>query len=136
MTGNPIPNIYRPFHENSGSWFRWGAAHASPAEYVELFRYTVEYLRDVKGVHNFLYAYSPGGGYGGMAYPSPAGTSARVVTIPFADWRPAPWDTANAHRRITAEDLKGLSQFTTFINQVPGNPVGSGSSLLDDIRAS
>ncbi|MFD1146645.1 glycosyl hydrolase [Saccharothrix hoggarensis] len=64
--GNPIPMIYRPFHENSGSWFWWGAAHASPAEYVELFRYTVEYLRDVKDVHNFLYAYSPGGGYGGV----------------------------------------------------------------------
>ncbi|WP_051772480.1 glycosyl hydrolase [Saccharothrix sp. NRRL B-16314] len=64
--GNPIPMIYRPFHENSGSWFWWGAAHASPAKYVELFRYTVEYLRDVKDVHNFLYAYSPGGGYGGV----------------------------------------------------------------------
>lgn len=65
--GNPIPMIYRPFHENAGSWFWWGAAHASAAEYVELFRYTVEYLRDVKGVHNFLYAYSPGGGFGGVA---------------------------------------------------------------------
>ncbi|MER5264152.1 glycosyl hydrolase [Actinosynnema sp. NPDC002837] len=64
--GNPIPMIYRPFHENSGSWFWWGAAHASPAKYVELFRYTVEYLRDVKDVHNFLYAYSPGGGFGGV----------------------------------------------------------------------
>ncbi|GAB2983233.1 glycosyl hydrolase [Saccharothrix stipae] len=64
--GNPIPMIYRPFHENSGSWFWWGAAHASPAKYIELFRYTVEYLRDVKDVHNFLYAYSPGGGYGGV----------------------------------------------------------------------
>jgi mannan endo-1,4-beta-mannosidase len=64
--GNPIPMIYRPFHENSGSWFWWGAAHASPAKYVELFRYTVEYLRDVKDVHNFLYSYSPGGGFGGV----------------------------------------------------------------------
>ncbi|MGK5501224.1 glycosyl hydrolase [Streptomyces sp. URMC 125] len=63
--GDPIPMIYRPFHENSGSWFWWGAAHASPAEYVELFRYTVEYLRDTRNVHNLLYAYSPGGGFGG-----------------------------------------------------------------------
>ncbi|MFJ8546432.1 glycosyl hydrolase [Streptomyces sp. NPDC093586] len=63
--GAPIPVIFRPFHENSGSWFWWGAAHASPSQYVELWRYTVEYLRDTKGVHNFLYAYGPGGGYGG-----------------------------------------------------------------------
>ncbi|CAL9372566.1 hypothetical protein SUDANB176_00899 [Streptomyces sp. enrichment culture] len=63
--GDPIPVIFRPFHENSGSWFWWGAAHASPSQYVELWRYTVEYLRDTKDVHNFLYAYAPGGGYGG-----------------------------------------------------------------------
>ncbi|MET9775588.1 glycosyl hydrolase [Streptomyces sp. NPDC006367] len=63
--GAPIPVIFRPFHENSGSWFWWGAAHASPSQYVELWRYTVEYLRDTKDVHNFLYAYGPGGGYGG-----------------------------------------------------------------------
>ncbi|MFD5291446.1 glycosyl hydrolase [Streptomyces rochei] len=63
--GNPIPVVFRPFHENSGSWFWWGAAHASPSQYIELWRYTVEYLRDTKHVHNFLYAYSPGGGYGG-----------------------------------------------------------------------
>lgn len=63
--GRPIPMIFRPFHENSGSWFWWGAAHASSAQYVELFRYPVEYLRDTKDVHNFLYAYSPGGSYGG-----------------------------------------------------------------------
>lgn len=63
--GNPIPVIFRPWHENAGSWFWWGAAFGSPGEYQELFRFTVEYLRDVKGVHNFLYAFSPGGGFGG-----------------------------------------------------------------------
>lgn len=62
--GNPIPVIYRPFHEQSGSWFWWGAAFTTKDEYREIFRYTVEYLRDIKGVRNFLYAYSPGGGFG------------------------------------------------------------------------
>ena len=65
--GEAIPLVFRPFHENAGSWFWWGAAHASAAEYIELFRYTVEYLRDEKGVHNFLYAYSPGGGFSGTS---------------------------------------------------------------------
>lgn len=63
--GNLIPIIFRPWHENAGSWFWWGAAFGSPGEYQELFRYTVEYLRDVRGVHNLLYAFSPGGGFGG-----------------------------------------------------------------------
>lgn len=64
--GDLIPIIFRPWHENAGSWFWWGAAHATPGEFVELWRYTVEYLRDTKGVRNFLYAYSPGGSFGGV----------------------------------------------------------------------
>ena len=63
--GNLIPIIFRPFHENTGSWFWWGAAHATQGEYKEIFRYTVEYLRDTKGVSNLLYAYSPNGSFGG-----------------------------------------------------------------------
>ncbi len=57
--GTPIPVILRLFHENTGSWFWWGAAHCSAAEYKTLYRFTVEYLRDLKGVHQVLYAYSP-----------------------------------------------------------------------------
>ena len=56
-----VPVICRLFHENDGSWFWWGASYCSPAQYKNLYRYTVEYLRDQKGIHNFLYAYSPGG---------------------------------------------------------------------------
>ena len=65
--GNLIPIVFRPWHENAGSWFWWGAAFGSPGEYKELYRYTVEYLRDLKGVSNFLYAFSPGSGFGGNA---------------------------------------------------------------------
>jgi mannan endo-1,4-beta-mannosidase len=54
-----VPVIFRPFHEMSGGWFWWGAAHAKPEDFQSLWRFTVEYLRDRKGVHNVLYAYSP-----------------------------------------------------------------------------
>ncbi|MDK6797490.1 glycosyl hydrolase, partial [Escherichia coli] len=47
--GTPIPIIFRPLHENLGTWFWWGATHASTAEFKELFRYIVNYLRDIKG---------------------------------------------------------------------------------------
>lgn len=63
--GNLVPIIFRPLHENNGSWFWWGAGHASASAYINLYRYTVEYLRDIKGVHNFLYAYSPNASFGG-----------------------------------------------------------------------
>ncbi|GGX49105.1 glycosyl hydrolase [Saccharospirillum salsuginis] len=57
--GRPIPVIFRVLHENTGSWFWWGAAQSTPSQYKNLYRFTVEYLRDIKGVHNLLYAYSP-----------------------------------------------------------------------------
>ncbi|MCW3793040.1 glycosyl hydrolase [Paenibacillus sp. LS1] len=63
--GNDIPVIFRPFHENNGNWFWWGAAFTSKEQYVQLYRYTVEYLRDTKGVDNFLYVFSPNGFFSG-----------------------------------------------------------------------
>lgn len=62
-SGRPIPIVFRPFHEHSGDWFWWGIGGehptASPEEYVELWRFTVEYLTGVAGLHNLLYAISP-----------------------------------------------------------------------------
>lgn len=56
--GEPIPVIFRMYHEHTGAWFWWGAKQCTPDEYNELFRMTVRYLRDVKNVHNILYAFS------------------------------------------------------------------------------
>lgn len=56
--GQTIPVLFRPFHEHTGSWFWWGANHCSPEEYIKLWRFTVDYLKNKKGVHNLLYAYS------------------------------------------------------------------------------
>ena len=53
-----IPVVFRPFHEHTGGWFWWGAGHLSPEEYVALWRFTVEYLRDEQDLHHLLYAYS------------------------------------------------------------------------------
>jgi mannan endo-1,4-beta-mannosidase len=58
----PIPVIFRPWHEMSGGWFWWGVPHTKSDEFQRLWQYTVTYLRDVKGLHNLLYAYSPNAG--------------------------------------------------------------------------
>ncbi|MCB0534322.1 MAG: beta-mannosidase [Saprospiraceae bacterium] len=55
----PIPVIFRPWHEHTGHWFWWGAMSCTPEEYKTLYRFTVDYLRNEKDVHNVLYAYSP-----------------------------------------------------------------------------
>lgn len=57
--GKLVPMIFRPFHEFDGGWFWWGAPHCTKEEFVSLWRFTVSYLRDSVGVHNFIYAFSP-----------------------------------------------------------------------------
>jgi len=57
--GRPIPVIFRPYHEHNGDWFWWGRKSCSEEEYIALFRFTVEFLRDSLQVHQLLYAISP-----------------------------------------------------------------------------
>lgn len=65
--GRLIPIIFRPFHEQDGDWFWWGKTHCTAQQYIDLYRYTVTYLRDELGVHNFLYCWSPGGNFNNLA---------------------------------------------------------------------
>jgi mannan endo-1,4-beta-mannosidase len=56
--GELIPVVFRPFHEMTGGWFWWGTRSCSPAQYKEIFRYTIDYLRHEKGMHQLIIAYS------------------------------------------------------------------------------
>lgn len=56
--GNPIPVLWRPFHENTGTWFWWGVKSASDAEYKELYRFSLDYLKNEKGLHNLISVYN------------------------------------------------------------------------------
>jgi len=57
--GKLIPIIFRPFHEHTQTWSWWGASCTTQAEFINLWKFTVTYLRDTKGVHQFIYAISP-----------------------------------------------------------------------------
>jgi mannan endo-1,4-beta-mannosidase len=57
--GTIVPMIFRPYHEFDGGWFWWGKPHCTREEFISLWQFTVSYLRDVVGVHNFIYAFSP-----------------------------------------------------------------------------
>ncbi|XP_067683913.1 mannan endo-1,4-beta-mannosidase-like [Haliotis asinina] len=64
--GKLIPVIFRPFHESNGGWFWWGLGNPvsnTGDDLKHIFQYTVKYFRDVKGVHNVLWAYSPNAGF-------------------------------------------------------------------------
>lgn len=57
--GEQIPIILRLFHEHTGNWFWWGKSHCTSEEYIKMWRYTVDYLRNTKKVHNILTLYCP-----------------------------------------------------------------------------
>ena len=57
--GESVPVIFRPYHEHNGNWFWWGKGQCTPQEYIDLWRFTVTYLRDSLNVHNLLYVISP-----------------------------------------------------------------------------
>lgn len=91
-----IPVLFRPFHENNGSWFWWGAAFCDEEGYKNVFKYTVEYMRDVRGVHNFLYVYSPGGPFDSIEdYESryPGDDYVDVVAFDMYHDNPSPTDS-------------------------------------------
>ncbi len=57
--GKLIPIIFRPYHEFDGDWFWWGKSHCSKDEFISLWRFTIDYLKNEKQIRNFLYAFSP-----------------------------------------------------------------------------
>ena len=56
--GQMVPVIFRPWHENNGSWFWWGHDLCSDEEFLGLWCLLQDYLRS-EGFDNLLWSYSP-----------------------------------------------------------------------------
>ena len=61
--GTAIPILFRPWHEFTGNWFWWCRNTCTTDEFKLLFRYTVNYLRNEKGLHNLLIVYNTAGDF-------------------------------------------------------------------------
>lgn len=55
----PIPVLFRPWHEHTGSWFWWGQDLCTTEEYKSLWKMTYDRLKE-KSVENVIYTYSSG----------------------------------------------------------------------------
>jgi mannan endo-1,4-beta-mannosidase len=56
--GEAIPILYRPFHELTGNWFWWCRNTSSADDFKTLWRFTIDYLRNTKKLHNLLVVFS------------------------------------------------------------------------------
>ncbi|MBS1916608.1 MAG: beta-mannosidase [Bacteroidetes bacterium] len=61
--GETIPVLFRPFHELTGTWFWWCRNACSAGEFKTLWRFTADYLRNEKHLHNLLMVYNASGGF-------------------------------------------------------------------------
>ena len=66
LDGAPV--IFRPWHENLGSWFWWGGRLCTPEDYKDLFRLTHDYLVEERGIQNIQWCYSPNGPVSAVDY--------------------------------------------------------------------
>ena len=57
--GKKIPILFRPWHENTGSWFWWGEKLCTAEEYKALWNMLQDKL-NADGFDNLRWAYSPG----------------------------------------------------------------------------
>lgn len=62
--GNQIPLIFRPWHENNGSWFWWGQDNCSDEEFHALWNMTQDYINatptgEASLKDNLVWSYSP-----------------------------------------------------------------------------
>ena len=57
--GKPVPIIFRPWHENNGSWFWWGQKLCTDDEFHGLWNMLQDYLTQERGFNNLLWSYSP-----------------------------------------------------------------------------
>jgi len=55
--GKQIPLMVRLFHENSREFFWWGDWYCTPQEYIALFRYTADRMKEK--VSNLMFVYAP-----------------------------------------------------------------------------
>ncbi len=108
--GTPIPVIFRPFHEHTGSWFWWGKRHCTQAEFVQIWRFTVQYLRDKQQVHNLLFAYSPDRVPDMAAYFERYPGDAYVDVLGFDDYGDFNTITAPNKGVVTLEAIVGEAQ--------------------------
>lgn len=56
-----IPILFRPFHELTGNWFWWGKNVATEAELKQAWRFTINYLRHEKKLHQLIIVYNTNG---------------------------------------------------------------------------
>ena len=132
--GNPIPVIFRPWHEHTGSWFWWGRNICTTGQYKALWHMTYDYLTRERGLSNLVWAYSPNTGVDEEGYMERYPGDGEVDILGFDCYeqpgRDGSFDEANA--RYAAQLREALS-FITRLGEEHGKIAALTETGLEGI---
>jgi mannan endo-1,4-beta-mannosidase len=57
--GTFVPIILRPYHEHTQTWSWWGRSACTGEDYIALWKMTIDYFKNIHGIHHLLYTISP-----------------------------------------------------------------------------
>ena len=105
----PVPIIFRPWHENNGSWFWWGQKLCSDEEFRGLWKMLQDYLNE-RGFDNLLWSFSPNldGGWTEERFLQRYPGNDRVTLIGEDAYQ---WGTEEDFQTALNADLAFLSEF-------------------------
>ena len=107
--GEPVPVIFRPWHENNGSWFWWGQKQCSDEEFRGLWNTLQDFLNN-QGLDNLLWSYSPNldGGWNEQRFLARYPGNNRVQLIGEDAYQ---WGTEDDFKKALDADLAFLADF-------------------------
>ncbi len=123
--GDRIPVIFRPWHENLGSWFWWGGNLCSADEYKALYSLTHRYLAEDRGLKNLVWAYSPNSGLTEESFLSryPGDGNVDIIGVDHYDY---------ASADSTKTDSERLEEANAFYGKVLRSDMELLSGIADD----
>ena len=104
--GQRVPIIFRPWHENNGTWFWWGSKQCTPQQFRALWNMLQDYLL-AEGFDNLLWSWSPNLGVKTSDFDTYPG-DARVDLIGLDAYQ---WGTEEDFVKQVNADLTVLSGF-------------------------
>ena len=110
--GAPVPVVFRPWHENNGSWFWWGQQLCTDAEFRGLWNMLQDYLTQERGFTNLLWSYSPNldGGWTEERFLQRYPGNDRVTLLGEDAYQ---WGSEAEFRSALTADLTFLSHFAS-----------------------
>lgn len=117
--GEPIPVIFRSFHEQTGDWFWWGKAHCTADEFSQLWQFTFKYLTETKNIHNLIFTFSTGGSFENVKNYSDRYPGNEFVDLVGFDFYQDPNQSNADFTKLLTARLTVLFEFAKANNKLP-----------------